>query len=206
MYSNALTKLGERLRDVDQLLKAHAAITKFNRAEQPVKNANGQLAQMAKVVQALVSTPGPGKPKEVGAINRAAFVLLIAHFQGFVDELHDELGLIVLKGRAANPAAVIKLVRPHRANPHVSVIDQMFAGIGIYELMDSVNWQKCSNSTVKSRLTKYLETRNKIAHGGKETITKDKVIQLKQFVELLAEKLDQKSAAKAKLLMGKMPW
>lgn len=162
--------------------------------------------RLAQVIQALVTTPGPGKPQEVDAINRAAFVLSTAHFQGFVDELHAELGGIVLKGKASDPVAVIKLVKPPRSNPHVYVINQMFSGIGVYELMDSINWQKCDNKTVKSRLTGYLEMRNKIAHGSKEAITKAKVVQLKQLVELLAQKLDEKSAAKAKLVLGKAPW
>ncbi len=112
----------------------------------------------------------------------------------------------MLKGKADDPVAVIKLVKPPRSNPHVNVINQMFSGIGVYELMDSINWQKCDNKTVKSRLTGYLETRNKIAHGSKESITKGKVSQLKQFIELLAGKLEEKAASKATVILGKKPW
>ncbi|HMN94743.1 MAG TPA: HEPN domain-containing protein [Hydrogenophaga sp.] len=206
MASTALTNLSARLKDIDQLLNAHTAITKFQKAERAAQNAGGQLAQVAEVFNALVTDPGPGKPKEVDAINRAAFVLSMAHFQGFVDELHAELGAIMLKGKADDPVAVIKLVKPPRSNPHVNVINQMFSGIGVYELMDSINWQKCDNKTVKSRLTGYLETRNKIAHGSKESITKGKVSQLKQFIELLAGKLEEKAASKATVILGKKPW
>lgn len=206
MTSNALKNLTTRLKDIDQLLNAHTAITKFKKAEQAAQNAGGQLAQVAQVFNALVTDPGPGKPKEVDAINRAAFVLSMAHFQGFVDELHAELGSIMLKGKAVNPAAVIKLVKPQRSNPHVNVINQMFAGIGVYELMELLSWQKCDKKTVKSRLTGYLETRNKIAHGSREPITKGKVSQLKQFIELLAAKLDDEASSKATLTLGKKPW
>lgn len=206
MASTALTNLSARLKDIDQLLNAHTAITKFKKAERAAQNAGGQLAQVAEVFNALVTDPGPGKPKEVDAINRAAFVLSMAHFQGYVDELHAELGAIMLKGKAVDPAAVIKLVKPPRSNPHVNVINQMFSGIGVYELMDSINWQKCDNKTVKSRPTGYLETRNKIAHGSKESITKGKVAQLKQFIELLAAKLEEKAASKATVILGKKPW
>jgi RiboL-PSP-HEPN len=206
MSSKALENLQIRLKDIDQLLNAHAAITKFKKAEQAANNAGGQLAQIAQVINALVTDPGPGKPKEVDAINRAAFVLSMAHFQGFVDELHSELGNMILKGKAADPAAVIKLVKPPRSNPHTNVINQMFSGIGVYELMDSISWQKCDNESVKSRLKGYLETRNKIAHGSKEAITKGKVTQLKQFIELLAAKLDEKSSVKATPLLNKKPW
>jgi exonuclease VII small subunit len=140
MSSKALQSLTERLTDIDQLLNAHTAIVKFNRAEQVANNAGGQLAQVAQVIQALVTDSGRGRPKEVDAINRAAFVLCVAHFQGFVNELHAELGAIVLNGKALNPEAVIKLVKPPRANPHVNVINQMFSGIGVYELMDVIQW------------------------------------------------------------------
>lgn len=207
MTSKALNNLKTRLKDIDQLLNAHTAITKFKKAEQAAQNAGGQLAQVAQVFNALVTDPGPGKPKEVDAINRAAFVLSMAHFQGFVDDLHAELGALILKGRAVDPDAVIKLVKPPRSNPHVNVINQMFSGIGVYELMEAISWQKCDNKTVKSRLTGYIEVRNKIAHGSKEAITKGKVSQLKQFIELLAAKLDEKASAKAtKGILGKKPW
>lgn len=206
MPSKAKQNLAERLKDIDQLLNAHKALTKFNNAEKAAKSAGGQLAQVAAVIQALVTNPGKGRPKEVDALNRAAFVLSLAHFQGFVDELHAEVGGLILKGKAADPAAVIKLVKPQRSNPHVNIINQMFSGVGVYELMDAINWQRCDNKSVKSRLTGYLETRNKIAHGSKEAITKGKVVQLKDFVEILAEKLDEQVAKKAKLILGKNPW
>jgi hypothetical protein len=206
MTSKALSNLSDRLKDIDQLINAHQAITKINNAEIAAQKAGGQLAQVAQVVHALVTKPGRGKPKEVDAINRAAFVLSTAHFQGFVEELHTELGLIVLAGKATDPDAVIKLVRPPRSNPHVNVINQMFAGIGIYEPMDSIRWQNCDNKTVQSRLKGYLEIRNKIAHGKKEPITKAKVTQLKQFVELLAEKLDERVCVIAQKNFGRKPW
>jgi hypothetical protein len=62
------------------------------------------------------------------------------------------------------------------------------------------------NKSVKARLTGYLETRSKIAHGSKEGITKAKVVQLKAFIEILAQKLNNKSASKAELILGNAPW
>lgn len=207
MTSEALVNLDTRLKDVDQLLKAHEAITKFNLAASVANSDRGnQLVKAAEVLTALVSQPGPGRPREVDALNRAAFVLSTAHFQGFVEDIHQELGHIMLEGRASNPAAIIKLVRPGRSNPHVTIIDQMFAGIGIYDLMSSISWQRCPNKTVKSRLTKYLETRNKIAHGSKESITKNRVTELKRFIEILARQIDSKAAYKAEAILGRAPW
>lgn len=206
MSSQALSGLNERLKDIDQLLNAHSAITKFKKAEAAANAAGGGLSQISPIIEALVNDPGKGKPKEVDAINRAAFVLLTAHFQGFVDDLHKEAGGILLSGKVSDPNSVIKLVKPPRSNPHVDVINKMFSGLAIYEVMEEIKWQKCSNSTVKSRLRGYLETRNKIAHGAKEAITKQKVTQLKSFVEMLASKLDEVVCEKARDIIGRSPW
>lgn len=144
-----------------------------------------------------MTSPGKGRPKEIDAINCAAFVLSLAHFQGFVDELHNEAGQINLRDKTVNPTAIIKLVRPSRSNPHVHIINQMFSGIGIHELMDQINWQKFDHKAVKSRLTGYIETRNKIAHGSKEAITKSKMIQLKEYIEILATEIDEQVSKKS---------
>jgi len=206
MPSQSLTGLTERLKDIDQLLNAHTAITKFKKAESAANRAGGGLAQLTPIIEALVNDPGKGKPKEVEALNRAAFVLLMAHFQGFVEDLHREIGFILLNGKVNDPDAIIKLVKVSRSNPHVDVINKMFSGLAIYEVMDDVRWQKCSNNTVKTRLKGYLETRNKIAHGSRESITKKKVTQLKDFVEKLAEKLDSTVCKKANSILGYDPW
>ena len=187
-------------------MNAHAAITKFKKAEAAANKAGGGLAQITPIIDALVNDPGRGKPKEVDAINRAAFVLLTAHFKGFIDDIHKEIGLILLTGKAVDPEAVIKLVKPPRSNPHVYVINKMFSGLGIYELMEGIRWQKCNNSSVKSRLKGYLEERNKIAHGSKVPITKKKVMQLKSFVETLSKKIDAAVSEKAKSIIGSDPW
>jgi hypothetical protein len=72
--------------------------------------------------------------------------------------------------------------------------------------MDCVKWQKCKNEEVKKRLTEYLKQRNKIAHGQKISITKQNVKQLKNYVEILAKKLDEQIAVKAKQSTGQVPW
>jgi len=206
MPSNARNNLDSRLRDIDQLLNAHSAITKFKNAERAAQNQNGQLAAIANVFNALITDPGRGKPKEVDALNRAAYVLLMAHFQGFVDELHKEVGLFVVGNKAADPEAVIKSLGNNRQNPHVNVITKMFAGLGLYDILETTSWQNCSNATVKSRLTNALERRNKIAHGGREPITKADIVKLKDFVVNVANSLDSQIKTKARALIGRNPW
>src|SRR5690348_11028243 len=102
MPSQALKDLENRLNDIEQLLAAHSALTKFKKAEKAANLAGGPLVQVAAVVKALVTNPGVGKPAEVDALNRAAFVLLTAHFQGFVDDLHKEAAKNLLNGKVVS--------------------------------------------------------------------------------------------------------
>lgn len=206
MPSQARANLNIRLGDVDQLLNAHTAITKFKNAEAAAQKLTGDLSQAAKVFTALVTDPGRGKPKEVDALNRAAYVLLTSHFQGFVDDLHKEIGLRIIGTSANDPVAVVKMLGNNRANPHVNVLDRMFASLGLYNIMDAIRWQNCKNDSVKKRLTAALETRNKIAHGGRESITKANVNQLKDFVIHLADALDAEVRAKSRARLGHYPW
>jgi len=206
MPSQARTNLDSRLNDVDQLLNAHTAITKFRNAKAAAQRLPGDLTQAANVFTALVTDPGRGKPKEVDAINRAAYVLLTSHLQGFVDDLHREVGLLIVGHDATDPNAVVKMLGNNRSNPHVNVIDKMFASLGIYDVMDQLSWRNCTNATVKKRLTTALETRNKIAHGRRERITKANVIQLKGFVVHFADALDAEICQKSQARIGRAPW
>jgi len=160
----------------------------------------------AKVFTALVTDPGRGKPKEVDAINRAAYVLLTAHLQGFIDDLHREVGMLVIGNKANDPSAVVKMLGNSRSNPHVQVIDKMFASLGIYDIMNQLNWRNCANNSVKKRLTDALQQRNGIAHGGRASITKANVVQLKEYVLHFADALDSAVRAKSKSVLGRYPW
>jgi hypothetical protein len=206
MASQSRQNLNKRLQDIDQLLEAHKAITKFKKAEAAAKNGSGALAEVGRVFDALVTDPGPGKPKEVDAINRAAFVLLCSHLQGFIDDLHKETAGIVLDGKVNDVEKTIKLIKPRNANPHVEIIEKMFSGLGIYDLMQEISWQKCSNKTVRERLTGYIVERNKIAHGTQLGISKGKVEQFKKYVETLSDKLDESVAQNVARITGRRPW
>ena len=206
MPSQARDNLNNRLGDVDQLLNAHTAITKFKNAEAAAQRLTGDLSQAANVFNALITDPGRGKPKEVDALNRAAYVLLTSHLQGFVDDLHKEVGLLIVGNNAAKPEDVVKMLGNSRANPHVGVINKMFAALGLYDVMDQLSWRNCNNKSMKKRLTTALETRNKIAHGAREGVTKANVKQLKDFVVLLADALDDVVRQKTNPIIGRYPW
>src|SRR5215469_10951437 len=89
--SQALQDFRERLKEVQELLEAHSALTGLRNA-QAALNAGGQTLQnVAQVVQHLVSAPGRGRPRQVQALNSAGIALLSAHLQGFLVDLHIEV-------------------------------------------------------------------------------------------------------------------
>ncbi len=206
MPSQARKDLDERLSDIDQIFQAHTALTKFKKAEAAANQAGGGLKNITNVVNALVSNPGKGKPAEVAALNRGAFVLLCAHFQGFIEDLHMEAAKHTLSGKVTSVDDVVKLVKPGNSNPHANIIEKMFSGIGIYDLMHKPHWKKCSNDSVCKRITKYIEERNQIAHGKKPTIHKSKVEGFKRFVILLANALDEEVGKQITVITKKKPW
>lgn len=206
MPSQARKDLNDRLTDIDQILQAHQAITKFKKAEAAANKAGKGIQNIINVVNALVNNPGKGKPSEVASLNRGAFVLICAHFQGFVEDLHKETASYMLAGKVVNIDEVVNLVKPRHSNPHSDVIEKMFSGIGIYDLMKKVHWKKCNNESVRKKISKYIEERNQIAHGKKVTIHKSKVVGFKRFVILLSDQLDAVVGKQINTNTKKEPW
>ena len=206
MPSRAFENLGQRMQDIDQLLQAHTALTQFQRAKKAAERAGGALNRIAEIIQPLVGQPGRGRRYEVDALNRAAMVLLSSHLQGFIDDLHSEAARIVLTGKVVDISKVIEQAKPRNSNPHADIIEKMFNGIGLYEILDGMRWQKTSNSALKKRLTEYIQIRNQIAHGAQESITKAKVNSFKDFVERFAQILDQAVAIKIHEYTHTQPW
>lgn len=159
----------------------------IKRRFQAQKNLGRRLRDIDQLLAAYKRT-GRGRPSGVDAINRAAFVLGVAHLQGFIDDLFDEIGYVILGRNGFDPKIILEQAKPS-GNRTVKVINDMFACLGIDRLMDRVSWQKCSSSSVKRRLEQYIQLRNKIAHGLVERVTKRKVRELKNFLERFSKKV-----------------
>ena len=78
--------------------------------------------------------------------------------------------------------------------------------VGWSDVLDGISWQKCTNATVRSRLKGLNELRNRIVHGGTETVGKWQVEHFKAFVENLAIRLDRKVATVVRSVTGVAPW
>jgi len=206
MPSNAFLNLERRMRDIDQLLDAHKALTQFNRARRAAQSTGGGLANVAQIVQTLVSNPGRGRPTEVDALNRSAIVLLSAHLQGYIEEVFDESARKLLSGHVHNIDAFIETALSGFSNPQPFRIDKLFAFIGFSNIMSELSWRRTSNSSVKRRLREYIKIRNAVAHGRQGRVTKRKVEAFRRFVQIFARTLDQVLENKIGQVLGEPPW
>ena len=207
MPSKSLTQLQERLKEVNQLLDAHSAMTKFKRAESEARRASGTLVGVADLIRNLVSPPRAGRPSEVQALNSSAIALLSAHFQGFVSDLFDETVDHVLTGKVKDPISV-KDSPLKRGNPNTDNIENLFASIGFPNLLSGVFWAPwSSNVPMKAKLRRFNKLRNSIVHGKSERIIKNTVRDYLGFVEKLAGAIDKKLKTEITSVSGgRAPW
>jgi hypothetical protein len=203
--SQALQDLRERLGEIDQLLEAHGALTRLKKAEAALQGSGQSLQAVAAVVSALVSAPGPGRPAEVQAINKAAIALLSGHLQGYVEDVFEEVARALLHEQVPDIGALIRQA-PTRRNPNWDNISRVFAAVGFGGVLDDLSWQNCSNATLKARLREFNELRNRIVHGKAETVRKQRVKNYIGFVRSLATRLDRKLARRYRQLVGEDPW
>ena len=140
------------------------------------------------------------------ALNRAAIVLLSAHLQGYIEDLHAEAANHLFSSTVMDVNALITEAQSKICNPHDYRIEQLFCSLGLPKILEELRWQRASNRRIRVRLSKYIEMRNRIAHGSQETISKEKVQGFKHFVELFAKRFDAKVRTVIKDLTGRTPW
>lgn len=173
MSSQAFEGLKERLKDVDQLMAAHAAIAGSK----------------------------PGRKYEVLGINRAALLMLSAHFEGYLEDVMAEA--LETINPDLDPAVLIRGFH----NPWPDRIDELFAFLGLEKPAREISWQKAGNKTVRENLEILVGTRNRVAHGATGvTVYKTDVVRLRKYVLGFAERFDQKVRARVVTLVGLDPW
>ncbi len=173
MPSQALAALTDRLRDVDQLMNAHEA----------------------------VGGPARGRRYEVEGINRAAVLMLSAHFEGYLEDVMAE----ALAG--VNPSLAASVVTGSFHNPWPDRIDELFAFVGMKKPSKSISWQKAGNSAVRTNLNDLVRTRNKIAHGTTGVVVyKSDITRFRRYVEGFAKRFDTKLRTQIRSITGTNPW
>lgn len=205
MPSRALADFENRVKEVQQLLEAHKALTRLRRAEASL-NAGGQSLQVvARVVQHLVSDPGRGRPREVHALNSAGIVLLSAHLQGYIADIFKEVANMTLAGKVRDVTALIETANT-RGNPNEANITRLFRSIGYADILGGISWQRMNNRQLRAKLRSFNELRNRIAHGAAETVNK---VTLRNYLDVLsnlAQRLDEKLRRETRSVTGVDPW
>ena len=204
MGSMAYANLSLRMKDIEQLMQAHTALTQFRRARRAAERAGGDLAQISIVVNSLVTLPG--RRAEVDALNRAAIVLLSAHLQGYIEDLHAEAANRLFSTTVLDVNALIVEAQSKFSNPHAFHIEQLFTSLGLPKILEKLRWHRANNRRIRTRLSRYIEMRNRIAHGSQEPISKEKVLGFKHFVELFADRFDETVRTAIKDLTGRATW
>lgn len=207
--SKARNQLALRLKDIEQLISAHEAITQFKKASAAAQQSR-DLSSIKNIIDKLITSPKQGRRGDVDAINRAAYVLLLAHFQGFIEDLYRETGTIVLTDKVQNIDTVLNTLGLGARNPYANTIEEIFNAIGIYDVMSNISWQKRTNAGVRQALTNALSTRNQIAHGKindqSKSVNLKTVKNLLEFIRILSDNLDSEVRIKFHENYGEYPW
>jgi hypothetical protein len=173
MPSQALTSLTDRLTDVDQLMTAHAAVGGTQR----------------------------GRRFEVEGLNRAAVLMLSAHFEGYLEDVMAEA--LAALNQHLDPRPLTGGFH----NPWPDRIDELFAFLGMTKPSKAVSWQRASNAAVRENLNKLVRTRNRLAHGTTGvTVYKTEVTSLRKYVEGFAQRFDGLVRDQVRTLTGTYPW
>lgn len=173
MPSQALTALTDRLKDVDQLMEAHRAVGGNQR----------------------------GRRFEVEGVNRAAILMLSAHFEGYLEDVMQEALATI------NPRLEVEPLTGGFHNPWPDRIDHLFAFLGMKKPSRSISWQRAGNATVRGNLEKLVRTRNRLAHGTTGVqVYKSEVTSLRKYVEGFAQRFDAAVRDQVHTLTGAYPW
>lgn len=202
MGSNALADFKARLAEVEQLLDAHGALVRFKKAETKL---GPQMSAIGHVVNALIYDPGPGRPREVQALNSAGIALLSGHLQGYVRDVHKEAAFHLLRDHVGDVDTLVGSV-DRRGNPNRDNINRLFASLGFVAVVDGLSWQGMSNISLRAKLKEFNELRNRIVHGKSETVRKSVLQNYLTSWTKFAEKLDARLRVLIQKQTGTAPW
>jgi hypothetical protein len=205
MPSRALEDFQSRLSDVQQLIDAHDALTRLRRAESSLKTGRRELDNIAEVIKHLVTEPGPGRRKEVHALNNAGIALLSGHLQGFIVDIFEECAAALLAGHVQSVEAVTGAAYT-RGNPNPQNIVNMFNTLGFKDVFDGLSWRKMSTAALKRKLQDFNTLRNQIVHGATRRVRKQVLVNYLHVFENFATKLDAKLEREIRSVIGKNPW
>ena len=180
MSSQARLELNTRLKDVDELIAAHTAVTGGGRGR-------------------------PAK-RQGAAITRAGVVLLSAATEAFVEDLFEDAAAQIFAGMP--PAELDKLFKNTSRrlnNADVHKTEMLYFNLGMPWALHGIKWKKFRNDTLLLELNRLIETRGSIAHGRGGTVGLHTLRRWKNMVEMLAPRLEAKVADHVEIITGQRP-
>jgi hypothetical protein len=180
MPSNARLELSTRLKDVDELVAAHAALTGGGR---------GRPAQ-----------------RQGAAITRAGVVLLSAATEAYVEDLFEEAAQLIFNGMPADDLdRLFKNTSKRLNNADVHKTELLYFNLGMPWALRDLSWRKFTNDTLRRELNKLIETRGGIAHGRPSTVRLQTLRRWKNMIEMFAPRVEEKVAVHVERRTGHRP-
>lgn len=140
MTNHSLNALKERLKDVEEVIQAHEALTGGGRGQ-----------------------PRAGQGR---ALTRAGIVLLSAAVEAFVEDLFEEAANKLYVAMTDDDK---KFLIQHTAkqfnNPNCFKIEVLYLNLGLIRCLEGISWQKFANSKLRKEFNNLVDTRGSIAHG-----------------------------------------
>lgn len=180
MPSIAFQELQERLKDVNELVKAHRALTGVGR----------------------------GRRYEGAAITRAGVVLLAAATEAYVEELFDESADLIFAAMNQDELTRFKKATSGRLNnANVYKIELLYFNLGCLFVLKNIRWQKCSNDAFKKELNRFIDARHQIAHGKKPHLNLRSLLKWKDMIDNFAPRLQDRLRDHVEEMTGaRPPW
>jgi hypothetical protein len=130
------------------------------------------------------------------ALNRAGIVLLTAHLEGYIEDLFEEASSVVASRVFDTTHYDVKVfvtqaTAPFR-NPSPQNIKDLFARLGLPDVLAAIRWGTLSNDDIRKRLNELVQLRNKIAHGQRPSVTSSQLRREVSFARQMAKHLDKR--------------
>jgi len=180
LTSQARLELETRLRDVDELISAHGALTG--------------------------GTPGRPKERQGAAVTRAGVVLLAAATEAFVEDLFEESArLLWPKAGKRQLDDLFEKTTRRLNNANVANTQLLLFNLGLPWALDRVRWQNFPNATFKKSLDGLISARNKIAHGEQPGVRLGQLRRWRRMVAHYGERLERLLGEHIETVVGKAP-
>lgn len=180
-----------------------------------------RLAELENVHRNLIGS-GPGRKWGTTQLNRGLFLALVAQFQSYCRDLHDEAAMVHVDAAIAGQKQTLHLLirqgrRLDTHNPRRSVLGHDFGRLG-FSLLDDLKATGPETVERLERLDVLIDYRNAIGHGDESRIamldasggvkaTKKSYMEHRRSLEALAGTIDATVAAGlARVLGTAAPW